>query len=103
MSAMQAAMQRHIDRTLVNGAYLHLDMNTGEVHLLYPAQAHTTVLSMGDYFVLCSDFRDAADGSVNVDFYLAREDDRFVVFHSVVDDRDVLRQWLREGKARRLD
>ncbi|MDX1402238.1 MAG: hypothetical protein R3245_09975 [Kiloniellales bacterium] len=102
-AALQAAMQRHIDRNLVNGVFLYLDTTNGEVRDLYPSKAHSVILRMGDYFVLCSDFRDKDGKSVNVDFYLARDGDRYVVFHSAIDDRRILKGLLSEGKAERFD
>ena len=66
--ALQAAMQRHIESQLIDGAYLHLDPGSGAVRALYPVKAHPMTLKMGDYFVLCSDFRDTKGRAVNVDF-----------------------------------
>ena len=102
-AAMQVAMQQHIDRNLVNGAYLHLDMHTGMVHRLYPLKAHPMILRMGDYFVLCSDFKDVDGKSVNVDFYVARNNNSYTVFHSAVDDRVMLKRWIGEGTVERLN
>ena len=98
-AALQATMQQHIDRNLVKGAFLHLDTETGQVRRLYPLRAHPMILRMGEYFVLCSDFRDVAGKSVNVDFYVARDADSYVIFHSAVDDRGSLERWLSEGKV----
>jgi len=102
-AAMQAAMQQYIDRSLVKGAYLHINMGNGKVRRLYPQKAHPMIFRMGDYFVLCSDFRDAGDKSVNIDFYLAREDNLFVVFQTAVADRTMLQQQISKGKAKRVD
>lgn len=96
-AALQAAMQQHIDRNLVEGAFLHLEVETGQIRRLYPLRAHPMILRMGDYFVLCSDFKDKAGKSVNVDFYMARDDDAYVVFHAAFDDRGTLERWLSEG------
>lgn len=103
MAAMQAAMQQHIDRSLINGALPNFDMKTGKMRHLYPAKAHPMILSLGDYFVLCSDFRDEANAAVNVDFYLALENGRYVIFQMAVEDRKALMQQVRDGKAKRLN
>ena len=103
-AALQAAMQQHIDRSLVDGAYPYLDEKAGNIRALYPQKAHAMILRMGEYFVLCSDFRDENNMEVNIDFYLARSDDNdYVVFRAMVDDRALLRQWMRDGKAERLN
>ncbi len=102
-AALQAAMQRHIDRSLVNGAYLHLDFDTGDVQKLHPVKAHPMILQMGEYFVLCSDFRDQTGKPVNIDFYLARQDRFYVVFRSAVDDRSKLERLMEKRKITRLE
>jgi hypothetical protein len=101
-AALQAAMQRHIDRSLVDGAYLHLDFDSGDVRKLHPVKAHPMILQMGEYFVLCSDFRDKTGKLVNVDFYLARHDRSYVVFHSAVDDRINLERLMKKRTITRL-
>lgn len=84
---LQATMQRHISKRLVDGAYLHLKKETGEVRKLYAVSAHPTILQVGKFFVLCSDFRDKNGKSANVDFYIAHNSNRYVIFKAVVDDR----------------
>ena len=96
-------MQRHIDRSLVNGAYLHLNSDTGDVRRLHPVTAHPTILQMGNYFVLCFDFRDDGGKSVNVDFYMARKGQSYVVFHAAVENRALLGRIMKAGKAKRVD
>ena len=59
--------------------------------------AHPMILQMGEHFILCSDFRDGSGTSVNVDFYVARQDDAFVVFDTVVDDREPIQRLMRAG------
>lgn len=103
MVAMQAAMQQFIGSSLVKGSLLQIDMKTGKIRRLYPLKAHPLIFSLGDYFVLCSDFRDEANKIVNVDYYLARENGQYVVFHTAIEDRRALMQWISEGRAKRLN
>ena len=101
-ASLQAAMQRHIDSALVDGRYLHLDTDTGEVRALRPLAAHPIILRMGEYFVLCADFR-AEDGrEVNVDFFLARKGRSYVVFDEQVENRALVKRLMKSGKASRL-
>ncbi len=102
-ASLQAAMQQHIDRSLVNDSYLHFDMKSGNIRKLYPLKAHSEILKMGPYFVLCSDFRDKSSNAVNVDFYIARSNRSYVVFHSAVDDRKRLAALMKKGKVQRVD
>lgn len=100
---LQASMQQHIDRNLVDGAYLHVDRGTGDVRRLYPAAAHPIIMRLGEYFVLCSDFRDGRGQDVNIDFYLAPRGRTFVVFDTMVNDRRLLGRMIEAGKASRVD
>lgn len=102
-ATLQASMQQHIDRQLVEGAYLHLNPDTGEVTPLHPTTAHPMILSMGKYYVLCSDFRDARGSAVNIDFYLARRGRNYVVFHTAVAQRAQLERLMKAGKVEMLD
>lgn len=100
---LQVAMQKHIDDHLVNGAYLHMKKNTGEVRELHPVKAHPMILKMGKFFVLCSHFRDKEGKETNVDFYMARRGPSFVVFQALIDDRKPLQDLMKAGKVTRLN
>jgi hypothetical protein len=100
---LQSAMQMHIDRTTVAGSYPVLNLATGKVRQLHPAAAHPMMLRLGDYYVLCADFRDDAGKAVNVDFYLARNDRKFTVFQVEVANRAPLDGLVKEGLARMLE
>jgi len=84
---LQATMQRHISERLVDGAFFHLEKETGKVRKLYAVAAHPTILLVGKFFVLCADFRDRNGKTANIDFYIARDSNRYVIFKAVVDDR----------------
>lgn len=100
-AALQAAMQRHIDRTLVDGVILHLDRTSGEVRRLHPVTAHPMILVYGDHFVLCFDFRDDAGNNVPIDYYMARQGSSYAVFHTAVADRALLQDLMAAGKVTR--
>ena len=97
---LQATMQQSIDRQLVNGKYFYFDAKAAEVQSLYPAKTHPMILQMGAHFVLCTNFRSAEGKEVNVDFYVARQDDGFVVFDTVVDDRVALKRLMSAGMVK---
>jgi hypothetical protein len=98
-AALHAAMHKAIDRAMVGQSYLHFDAGRKEVTPLFPAKAHPMILRMGEYFVLCTDFRDEKGKSVNVDFYVARSNKAFVVFHMAIDNRKVLDEMMAVGKV----
>lgn len=99
---LQAAMQQHIERSLVHGAILHLNTETGEVKPLYPTQAHPMVIAMGDNFILCTDLRDKAGNAMPLDLYMAPSGRSFKVFHSEIGNREPLRKFMKNGLAKPL-
>lgn len=84
---LQATMQQAISDNLVDGKYFYFDAKAAKVNALYPAQNHPIILRMGEHFILCTDFRTSNGKSVNVDFYISRKGDSFVVFDTVVANR----------------
>ena len=91
---VQATMQRYIDRQMVEGVYLYLEDESAEVRALHPVTAHPAILKVGRYYVACFDFRDDQGKDVNVDFFLARKEASYVVFHVAVDDRNLMRRMM---------
>jgi hypothetical protein len=87
----------------VKGTYLALERSSGVVRKLHPIAAHPIILKMGEYFILCSDFKDQKGQSVNVDFYLAPRGKRYVVFEALVDDRNRLKRLMKAGKVSRVN
>ena len=97
---LQAAMQLSIKRNLVGGQYLYFDEARASVVKLFPVQAHPMILTMGPHFILCSDFRNADGKKINVDFYVARAGEKFVVFDTVIDNRKPIQKMMKAGLAR---
>lgn len=102
-TALQVAMQRHVDRQSVKGAYLHLDPATGKVIKLHPVTAHPMIMKMDENYVLCFDFRDGGGKSAEVDFYMAPKGKTFVVFHAAVANRALLKSLMKAGKVSRAE
>jgi hypothetical protein len=102
-ATLQAAMQRHIDHQMINGAFLHLDLKTGKVENLHPVNAHPTILRLGPHYVLCFNFRNDKGKEVEIDFYLARKAKSFVVFHTAVSSRHLLHRLMAAGRVVRTD
>ena len=100
---LQAAMQRHVDRQSVDGAFPALDPHTGEVLHLHPVTAHPMILQMGKDFVLCFDFRDGKGQDVPVDFYMTRKNGSYLVFHAAARNRQMLEGFMKAGKVTRAN
>jgi hypothetical protein len=99
LATLQATMQQFVDRKTVDGAYLLFDIKATEVRELYPVTGHPMIMRLGEHFVLCFDFVDGAGKKVEIDYYVARKDDGFVVFHEAVESRAVLEAMARQGRA----
>lgn len=97
---LQSDLQRHIYRSLVDGAFHTLDSKTGEVRALHPLVSHPLILQMGDYFVMCADFRDSEGNDVDVDFYLIKKPKGFHVFRAEIDNHQLLEGLMDSGKAK---
>jgi len=102
-AGLQAAMQTYVDQQLVDGVFLYLDTKTGDTLRLHPVTAHPVMFTMGERYVLCFDFRDAKGQPVNLDLYMARKGSSYVVFHTEVNDHQMLQKFVDEGKARTAD
>ena len=101
-AAIQAFMQRHVDDKLIDGALLYLNQETDEVQRLHPVTAHPMILTMDEHYVLCFDFRDDSGKAVPVDYYIALRDSEYVVFHTSIAERTLLKRLMSEGKVSRL-
>ncbi len=97
---LQAAMQQSIARQLVDGKYYYFDAEAAKVHTLYPAKTHPMILRMGEHFILCTNFRKDTGEAVNIDFYVARQGDGFVIFDTVVDNRAPIKKLMNAGLVR---
>lgn len=102
-AALHAAMLQHIDRQAVDGVYLHMDLKGGVVETYSPAKAHPMMFSMGDHFVLCTDFKDKNGKATNVDFYLAKRGKSYAVFQTEIANREPLMQLMKAGKVKSIE
>lgn len=100
---LQSAMRMYIDKVTVAGNYPNLDFKSGKVRNLHPAAAHPMILRMGEFYVLCVDFRDDAGASVNVDFYLSKKDKGYAIFQVEVANRAPLEALVKSGTAAMLE
>lgn len=99
---LQAAMQRHMDRSAIDGALPFMNLETGEVESLYPTESHPLILIMGNSFVLCADLRTAEGAKRIVDFYLTQAGKQYKIIRTEVDNRAPLRALMTAGLAKRL-
>ncbi|WP_424983806.1 hypothetical protein [Maritalea sp. S77] len=99
---LQTTMAQHIERHMVNGVIPHVVLDDGIVVDLVPTEAHPMILSYGEGYVLCTDFRDPEGRFVNVDFYVAQGEEGFVIFQMEIDNRAPLHALMEQGKVKKI-
>jgi hypothetical protein len=90
MTMLQATMQQYIDKKTVDGAYLYFENENAEVRELFTVTGHPAVMRFGRHFVLCFDFVDAKGGGIEVYYFVARKNGRFVVFDESIGTPELL-------------
>lgn len=83
-SAVQAAMQKHIDHNTVDGHYVMYDALTDGLLKLKLAKLHDGIVKKADYYVSCADFRDSAGTYFDLDFLVIEKEGRFRVLQGIV-------------------
>ena len=100
--ALQASMQRHIDRNMIDDAFVSIDFESGSLVEFVPTKAHTHILEGEGFFVLCSDMRNSEGKSVPVDYYMARAGRGYRVFRTEIGNRAPLKAMMKAGKVSKL-
>lgn len=100
---LQASMLQHINAMTIDGVIPYVSLSDGSIADLVPTKAHPMILSFGDKYVLCTDFRNPEGEFVNVDFYLTKNEDRYVVFQTEINNREPLNKLMEDGKVSMLD
>ena len=94
---LQVAMQRFIDRSLIEGSIRGIDKVSGEVRQLYPVKAHPIIMKAEDYFVMCASLIDERGQHIEADYYITDSPRGFRVFQVEVDNREVLYNLISAG------
>lgn len=100
---LQAALQRNLSRTMIEGSLPHLDLITGELTRFYPTENHEVILKMADVYVMCATLVTADGQEATVDYYMTRNNASFGVIRTEIDNRTPLKALMDAGKAIRLE
>ena len=100
---LQTSMQRYIQSVEVDGVIPHVNLGDGTIADLVAIKAHPMILEFGDKFVLCTDFRDPEGKFVNVDFYISKGSQGYVVFQTEINNRAPLENLMKAGKVSMID
>lgn len=94
---LQVAMQRHVDRNLVEGAVLHIDLETGDLMEFFPTAAHPMIMAGENYYIVCADLVDAEGNQFDVDYYLTKTARGYKVVRTEIDNRSELKDLVSAG------
>lgn len=103
---LQASVQREVDRRLIDGALLSINYDSGESMALYPVEAHPMILTFDDgtdRYVLCADLRTVDGKSYTVDYYVAKNGNRYTIFKTEIDNRAPLKSLMKAGVVKHLN
>ncbi|MEL6171067.1 MAG: hypothetical protein AAFQ04_01765 [Pseudomonadota bacterium] len=99
---LQVAMQRHIERSQINGAIPFIENKTATVQRLYPIKAHPYILEGDGFFVMCAELRDDDGNEYEVDFYLVEARRGYRVVRTEIENRVVLKEMMQAGYVKKL-
>ena len=97
--ALQVTLQSYIDASLVNGALLSVDAESGKTVQYFPTKAHPKVMALGNDYVMCAEVVDAEGKASMADFYFTRNGGNFVVFQSVVGHDPLLEKLMADNRV----
>ncbi|NCQ24997.1 MAG: hypothetical protein GW798_11240 [Roseovarius sp.] len=100
---LQAALQRSLGRSMVNGALPHLDLTTGELTSFYPTENHEIILKMANVYVMCATLTTADGREATVDYYMTQTGTSYGVIRTEINNRAPLKALMGSGKAIRLE
>lgn len=81
---IKKAMEQHVKSNTINGDYVLYDAITGNLLHLQLEELHSGIVSKGDFYVSCADFKDASDSKYDIDFMVAGSKDNLRVFQALV-------------------
>ncbi len=96
---LQAVMNQHIEHSIIDGIIPHVNLSNGDIVDLVPTKSHPMILSFGENYVLCTDFRDPKGEFINVDFYVTKKTGQYVIFQTEINNRDPLKKLMKAGKV----
>ncbi len=102
-TALHVTMTQFIDRQVIDGMYIKIDLASGNIERFSPAKSHPMVVKMGENFVLCTDFKNELGEASNVDFYVTRRGKSFAIFQTEINNRQPLMKLMEAGKAAMID
>ena len=100
---LQAALQRSLSRSMMDGALPHLDLTTGQLTKFYPTENHEIILKMDEVYVMCATLLGPDGKEVPVDYYISQSEGRYGVIRTEINNRTPLKALMDAARATRLE
>lgn len=81
---IQEAMSQHVKSNTINNDYVLYDAVTGKLLRLQLDELHSGIVSKGDFYVSCADFKDAKGNKYDIDFMVAGPKEQLMVYQALV-------------------
>ncbi|MGQ7845301.1 hypothetical protein ACUNV4_12540 [Granulosicoccus sp. 3-233] len=94
---LQTAMLTYNDSILSDGSYLYLDTRTDTMRVIYPANAHPFIVSLGEHYFVCSEFIDDNGDSITADYLVRKIQGKYKVVQMIIDDRESLSKAMKKA------
>ncbi len=87
---LQTAMLAYNDSILVDGSYSYLDTRSDSMRIVYPANAHPFVVTLGEDYFVCSEFINDKGNTITADYLVRKIEEQYKVVQMILDDRESL-------------
>ncbi len=87
---LQTAMLTFNDSILVDGSYSYLDTRSDSMRIVYPANAHPFVVTLGEDYFVCSEFINDKGNTITADYLVRKIGEQYKVVQMILDDRESL-------------
>ena len=93
---LQSAMLTFNDSILVDGSYRYLDTTSDTMRIVYPANAHPFIVTLGDDYFVCSEFINDKGVTITADYLVRQVGEQYKVVQMILDDRESLQQAMKK-------
>ncbi len=94
---LQTAMLTYNDSILSEGSYHYLDTRSDSMRVIYPANAHPFIVSLGEHYFVCSEFIDDKGDAITADYLVMEIRGKYKVVQMILDDRESLSKAMKKA------
>ena len=93
---LQTAMLTYNDSILADGSYRYLDTRSDSMRIVYPANAHPFVVTLGEDYFVCSEFINDKGNTITADYLVRKIGGQYKVVQMILDDRESLQRAMKK-------